>query len=94
MRKIIKLNNVEIDTYLIDMGQANLIIAKAPKGFLMCGYLDISVAQKLHDAACVVSGVKTIEELLEKPVVKLTSQAERLGIDLGMSGRQALERMI
>ena len=83
-----------MDTILIELNNANLILVKAPKGFLMCGYLDIAIAEKLQDAACVIQGVKTVEELLNSPVVKLTRYAQKLGITINMSGRQALERLI
>jgi uncharacterized protein YunC (DUF1805 family) len=92
--KQILIKNSEINTVLIPLGKANLIIAYARQGFIMCGYLDITVAEKIGDVACVVSGVSTIEQLLEKPVVKLTKQAAELGICLGQTARQALEKMI
>ena len=86
--------NTIINTLVVELNNANLILAIAPKGFLMCGYLDIFVAEKLKDAACVITGVKTVEELLNRPVVKLTPDAQKLGITLGMSGHTALEKMI
>ncbi|MFH1094068.1 MAG: DUF1805 domain-containing protein [Candidatus Omnitrophota bacterium] len=86
--------NTIINTLVVELNNASLILAVAPKGFLMCGYLDITTAEKLKDAACVITGVKTVEELLSKPVVKLTPAAQTLGITLGMSGRKALEKMI
>lgn len=88
------INNTAIQTFFIKLPQANLILAVAPKGIVMCGYLDITVAQKLNEVACVVSGVKTVKELLEKPVVKLTSEAEKLGVRIGRSGEDALRRML
>ena len=88
------IRNTSISTIAVKLNNAGLILAVAPKGFLMCGYLDISAAERLKDAACVVTGVKTVEELLSKPVVKLTPDARKLGITLGMSGRSALEKMI
>jgi len=89
----ILIKNFPINTVLIPTAQANLIIASARCGFIMCGYLNIAIAEKLGDAACIVSGVSTIEELLAKPVVKLTKQAEEIGICLGDTGQQALEKM-
>lgn len=94
VQKSVLINTVEVHTILVPLAQANLVIAVAPKDLVMCGYLDISVAQKIGDAACVVTGVESVEELLEKPVVKLTQQAKALGISLGVSGRQALEKML
>ncbi len=88
------IGNIGINTLVAVLNNANLILAVAPKGFLMCGYLDMEAAEGLKDAACIVSGVKTVDDLLNKPVVKLTTQAQKLGIELGMSGRTALEKMI
>ncbi len=90
----VSVQNTIVNTLVVELNNANLILAVAPKGFLMCGYLDISAAEKLKDAACVITGVRTVEELLSKPVVKLTPDAQKLGITLGMSGRTALEKMI
>ncbi|MFH1061278.1 MAG: DUF1805 domain-containing protein [Candidatus Omnitrophota bacterium] len=92
--KQILIKNSQINTVLIALDKANLIIASARLGFVMCGYLDIAVAEKMGDAACIVSGVSTIEQLLEKPVVKLTSKAKQLGVCLGQTGEQALEKMV
>ncbi|MCP4649390.1 MAG: YunC family protein [PVC group bacterium] len=90
----IVIDEVNINTFSIELPYAKLILAAAPKGFVMCGYLDISVAEKLNDVACVVSGVASVEELLAKPIVKLTPRAEQMGISLGISGREALEIMV
>lgn len=94
IQKKIILDNIEIQTFQIKLQNANLVLAIASKGYVMCGYLDINIAEKLGDVACIVSGVETVEELLTKPVVKLTRQAEKLGISLGLSGKEALQKMI
>ncbi len=76
-----------------NLGKAPLIIAKTDKGYVMCGYLNIEVAEKLGDAAAIVSGVSSVEELLEKPVKAVTTKARSLGVEPGMTGREALEKM-
>ncbi len=76
-----------------NLGKAPLIIAKTDKGYIMCGYLNIEVAEKLGDAAAIVSGVSSVEELLEKPVKAVTTKARSLGVKPGMTGREALEKM-
>ena len=78
----------------IFLGKAPLILIKADKGYLMCGYLNIASAEKLGDAAAVVKGVSTFNDMLNGTVVELTSAAEALGIKMGMKGREALERML
>ncbi len=75
----------------IDMGNANLILIKADKGFIMCGYLDIETAEKLNDAACVVKGVNSFEDMLNAKIFKATTKAKEIGIKEGMSGREALK---
>jgi uncharacterized protein YunC (DUF1805 family) len=70
-----------------------LLVARGSKGFLMCGYLDVAVANKFGQAAAVVRGVKNLDELLEKPVVEVSVSARRLGVRPGMTGRQALKKL-
>lgn len=78
----------------IFLGKAPLLLIKAEKGYLMCGYLNTEVAEKLGDAACVVRGVSSFEDMLNGTVEEVTSAAEALGIKEGMKGREALERML
>jgi len=75
----------------ISIGNADLIIIKAKKGYLMCGYLNIEVAEKLGDAACMVKGVKSFEDVLNAKIYKLTEKARKLGITEGISGKEALK---
>ncbi len=77
-----------------NLGNAPLILVKADKGYIMCGYLNIEIAEKLGDAAAVISGVKSVEEILEKPVKAATSKARELGVEPGMTGREALQKMM
>ena len=77
-----------------NLGNAPLIFVKADKGYIMCGYLNIEVAEKLGDTAAIVTGVNSVEELLEKNVKAVTSKAKNLGIEPGMKGKEALEKLI
>ena len=83
-------NNVATG-YEIDLPGAPLVAARGQKGFLMCGYLDLETVDKLGVAAAVVRGVKTVDELLERPVAGVSVAAARLGVAVGMTGREALE---
>ncbi len=75
----------------IDMGNANLLLIKSDKGFIMCGYLDMETAERLNDAACIVRGVKNFDDMLNAGIAKVTTKAKELGIKEGMSGKDALE---
>ena len=77
----------------IDMEHAPLLVIRAPRGFVMCGYLDISMAERLDDVAVKVTGVRNFEDVLASGVVEATPAAIDLGIEVGMPARQALERM-
>lgn len=75
------------------LGKAPLIVIKAHKGYIMCGYLNMQVANKLEDVCARVTGVNDIEDILSSPVVEVSKEAEKLGINTGMDGKQALELM-
>jgi uncharacterized protein YunC (DUF1805 family) len=76
---------------LVRLGKAPLILISAKKGFVMCGYLNMETAGKLGDAACMVRGVSTFEEVLSARVVTATAKAKELGVKEGMCGEEALE---
>jgi uncharacterized protein YunC (DUF1805 family) len=77
----------------IDLNGVPLLVARGSKGFVMCGYLNISAADKFGQAAAVVKGVRTLDELLEKEVSEVSAAAAKLGVMPGMTGRQALSRL-
>ena len=70
-----------------------LLLVVADKGFVMCGFLNVDVAEKLGVAAAVVSGVKSFEDVLNAEVKAITSKARDLSVSVGMKGVDALKRM-
>ncbi len=93
-RQKIRVKDREVEAVCLELGRANLIVAAAPKGYVMCGYLDMQTAEQLGDAAAVVRGISTIPEMLERPVAAVSKKAAELGVKCGMSGQQALELMV
>ncbi len=77
----------------LDMGQAPLLVIRAKKGFVMCGYLNMDVANKLGDMAVRVTGVKSFEDVLNAKAVDVSEAAKKLGITVGMTGKEALNKM-
>jgi len=71
-----------------------LLLVVADKGFVMCGFLDVDVAEKLGVAAAVVSGVKSFEDVLNAEVKAVTSKARDLSVSVGMKGVDALKHMV
>ena len=78
----------------VNLGNAPLLIIKGSKGYMMCGYLNIDVAERLGDIAVVVTGVKEFKDMLDSEVKYVTSKARELGIREGMKGIQALKKLL
>lgn len=76
-----------------EMQKYPLLLVRAEKGFVMCGYLDMAAAEALGDAAAKVKGVKSFEDVLEARIVEATPAAGKLGVEPGMTGREALKKM-
>ena len=76
-----------------EMQKYPLLVIRAEKGFLMCGYLNVSAAETLGDTAAKVKGVQSFEDMLKAPVVEVTKLARELGIEPGMTGGETLEKM-
>jgi len=74
----------------INLHNAPFLILVADKGFVMCGYLNIATAEKLGDAACMVSGVRDFQGMLKAKIIAATTKAESLGVKEGMSCEEAL----
>ena len=70
-----------------------LLLMVGEKGFIMCGYLNVEVAERLQVAAAMVSGVRSFQDVLEAEIKAATSKARELGINLGMKGREALRKL-
>ncbi|MCD6241777.1 DUF1805 domain-containing protein [Candidatus Bathyarchaeota archaeon] len=70
-----------------------LLLMVGEKGFIMCGYLNVEVAERLQVAAAMVSGVKSFQDVLEAEIKAATSKTREMGINLGMKGREALKKL-
>ena len=68
-----------------------LLVIKGSKGFLGCGYINVETCNKTGEACAIVTGVKTHDEMLAAEVKAVSSEAEKLGVRVGMKGEEALE---
>lgn len=75
------------------LGNVPLLIVKAKRGYVACGYISKEAAEKFGDVAAFVSGVKTFDELFKAKIKTFTTWADDLGIREGMSVKKALELM-
>jgi len=70
-----------------------LLLIKGGKGFVMCGYLNIDVAERIGAAAAIVSGVNSFEDVLNAEIKAVTSKARALGLEPGKVVRTVLGRL-
>ena len=71
-----------------------LVMVLGARGYIMCGYLNMDTAEKMGDRAAVVRGVASLDELLAGKVVACTSHAQAAGVMIGMSGYEALQKLV
>jgi len=70
-----------------------LLAVQGAHGFLACAYFNIETANATGEAAAIVSGVSTAEDMLASSVIAVSEQAAKIGIKTGMLGSEALEKM-
>lgn len=81
----------------VDLPKTRLVAISTGNGYIMCGALDVGLLNtRLADRGIVAGralGVRTLEDLLAKPLESVTQEARRLGIREGMTGKEALSLM-
>ncbi|MGG1519573.1 DUF1805 domain-containing protein [Paenibacillus oryzisoli] len=82
----------------VKLPKTTLLVVTTDKGYIMCGALDVALLnERLRERniiAARATGVRTIQELLDAPLESVTYTAEDLGIVAGMTGRDAILRMM
>ena len=78
-------------------GQYCVILTEA--GLVGCGIYDIKTAAEFGQAVAIARGTPqkplvNPEDLFDARIVEATPQARRLGIEPGMTGRQAVELLL
>jgi uncharacterized protein YunC (DUF1805 family) len=69
-----------------------LLVVKGPKGVIGCPYLDVNAFEKFGEACAIVPAVDTAG-MLNSKVTAVTTKGKELGIEVGMSGREALDKI-
>lgn len=80
-----------------EKGQYCVILTRA--GLVGCGIYDVKTAAKFGQALAIARGTPenplvNPEDLFDAKIVDATPQAQALGIESGMTGREAVERML
>jgi uncharacterized protein YunC (DUF1805 family) len=69
-----------------------LLIMKAPKGFVACGYINVETCNRTDDA-CALVNAGNFEDMKKAPIVAVSKRAEELGIHIGDTAESALLKM-
>ncbi|WP_182867333.1 DUF1805 domain-containing protein [Rhodopirellula sp. JC639] len=69
------------------------------RGIVGCGIYNMATPTEFNQAIAIAKGTPSDplvepEDLFEAPIVDATPQAKALGIEIGMTGRQAVEMML
>ena len=83
-----------LEGYAIPTGNTALLLIKAEHGFLGCGYISLETAEKVGDAAVIVSGVKNFDDMLAAKVKAVSSAASARGVTAEMTGKEALLKLV
>ena len=86
----IKINDKKFITYQIPTQNTHVLMISGKNGFLACGYINIEVANKRNDVCAIVTGVKSLEDMLNAKTIKVSDAALKAGISIGMTGKEAL----
>jgi uncharacterized protein YunC (DUF1805 family) len=94
----LELNGHVFFAVTVQLPKTTLLAVTNDKGYIMCGALDVGLLnEKLKDRRIIAGravGVKTIQQLLNAPLESVTYEAEILGIQKGMVGKEALLKMV
>lgn len=78
--------------------KTTLLAITAGDGYIMCGALDVQLLnERLKDREIIAGravGVRTLDQLLNAPLESVTVAAQAIGITAGMSGKEAVLKML
>lgn len=96
---MITVNPLEVDGMFftairVELPKTNLLMISNDTGYIMCAALDVDVLNTVLADRQVIAGramgVKTIDQLLNAPLEKITDASKTYGWEVGMTGKDAL----
>jgi uncharacterized protein YunC (DUF1805 family) len=94
----VQLTFKQAEGYVIPLGAINLVMVITDVGMVGCGAFDVDALDGFGYPAARVksttgSGIASIDDLLGGEVKDANMAAKELGVQEGISGREALDRM-
>ncbi|WP_018886113.1 YunC family protein [Paenibacillus massiliensis] len=82
----------------VKLPKTTLLTISTSRGYIMCGALDVGLLnERLANRQIIAGravGVRTLQELLDAPLESVTLEAEKIGIQVGMRGYEAIVKMV
>ncbi|MBM3118705.1 MAG: DUF1805 domain-containing protein [Chloroflexi bacterium] len=96
VHQTVQLTNKQADGYIIPLGHVHIVCVVTDVGMVGCGAFDVMALDAFGIPAARVKStsgipIATIDELLDGVVKEVNTEAAKLGINIGMSGREALD---
>jgi uncharacterized protein YunC (DUF1805 family) len=86
-------DGLEFEAYRIPTIKTALLFIKGSKGILGCRYFDVATAERIGEAMAIVAA-GSFDDMLRAEVLRVSPAATELGIEPGMTGGEALKRMV
>jgi uncharacterized protein YunC (DUF1805 family) len=92
----VQLTNKQADGYVIPLAQVKIVCIITDVGMIGCGAFDVIALDSFGIPAAKMKSasgnpIATIDDLMDAVVKEANNEAAKLGIDAGMSGREALD---
>ncbi len=96
VHQVVQLTNKQADGYVVPFRNVKIVCVITDVGMVGCGAFDVVA---LDSFACPAARVKsstghpiaTVDDLLDGTVKEANAEASKLGIKVGMTGREALD---
>lgn len=96
--EFIRIGRRKIEGFVIPIGDVNLVFARTEKGLVGCGAFDVTALEKFGYAAAKVKpkgdSVRDLDDLMAGEIAAANPSAEKLGITVGMTGKEASEMLL
>lgn len=90
--KTLMLNDFVYNVFKFEFHEMKVILVTNEIG-LLCTSLHLDSFEHPDFIACRINNAQTIDELLVAPLVEISAGAEKIGLTIGMTGKEALLTM-
>ncbi|MDD1727338.1 MAG: YunC family protein [Methanothrix sp.] len=96
--EIVDLAGKQARGYVIPLGPVNLVVVVTDKGMVGCGAIDVAALNSFGYPAARVrpakgGSISSIEDLLAGIIKEANPAAEKMGVNVGHSGRETIYMM-